>query len=113
MSEEILYDRKWVREKLAEAGLPSVEITAHYKGKPSKETFAYEIARVCEYVINGSLVTGNRQTLQFFHTLLQNMIVSFGLIPNETTAKKIDMWISEELPKHKDDEPVDLTDLEF
>jgi len=41
------------------------------------------------------------------------MIVSFGLIPNETTAKKIEMWISEELPKHKDDKPVDLSDLEF
>ena len=41
------------------------------------------------------------------------MIVSFGLIPNETTAKKIDMWINEELPKKKDDEQVDLTDLEF
>jgi len=106
-------DRKWIREKLAQANLPSVEITAYHNGKPSKETFSYEIARVCEYVINGSLVTGNRQALQFFHSLLQNMIVSFGLIPNEKTAKKIDQWISEELPKLKEDEQVDLSDLEF
>jgi hypothetical protein len=41
------------------------------------------------------------------------MIVSFGLIPNEKTAKKIDQWISEELPKLKEDEQVDLSDLEF
>ena len=99
MSENL--DRKWIREKLAQANLPSVEITAYHNGKPSKETFSYEIARVCEYVINGSLVTGNRQALQFFHSLLQNMIVSFGLIPNEKTAQKIDQWISEELPKLK------------
>ena len=68
-------DRKWIREKLAQANLPSVEITAYHNGKPSKETFSYEIARICEYVINGSLVTGNRQALQFFHSLLQNMII--------------------------------------
>jgi len=111
---ELNIDRRWLRDKLKEAELPSVEIISMDKGVPSKECMSYELARTCEYVINGCLITGNRQALGFIYTMLREAIMQFGLIPDEKMAERIDKFISDVMPNIKETkDKVDLTDLEF
>ena len=111
---EIKFDRRWIRNKLSNSHLPHIEITSFNKGEKTKEALLYEVARVSEYAINGSIITGNNQALALIYNYLGTLIQVLGLIPNEEIEEKINQFISENnLDKTDKTKLEDLKDLEF
>ena len=90
MSEEKIYDRRYLRNRLKELGKDNIEITAFRSGEPNKENPLYEVSRVIEYAINGAVMTSNIQVLSIIYNLCVTLIANFHLTPSENMEKFID-----------------------
>jgi len=110
--QEIKFDRRWTRTKLNKAKLPYVEVTSFNEGKKSKDSLLYEVARVSEYAINGSIATGNQQALALIYNYLATLVTIMELIPNSEIEEKLNKFISEKGSSDNVDLK-DLKDLEF
>ena len=110
---EIKFYRRLIREKLTDSHLPHVEITSFNKGEKSKDSLLYEVARVCEYAINGSIITSNHKGLELIYNYLGVLIQVLGLLPNEQIEQKINKWIDDKGFENPQVDLKDLKDLEF
>lgn len=112
-NEEIIFDRRYIREKLAKLNLPSIEITSFNKGEKTKENTIYEMARVIEYTINGALLQNNVQVLNQIYLTMHNLIGIYHLIPNEDFEDAINKFDKLKSDKKKTKDLEKLKDLEF
>ena len=110
---EIKFDRRWIREKLTDSHLPHVEITSFNKGEKSKDSLLYEVARVCEYSINGYIIRSNHKGLELIYNYLGVLIQVLGLLPNEQIEQKINKRIDDKWFENPQVDLKDLKDLEF
>ena len=113
MSEETIYDRRYLRNRLKELGKDNIEITAFRSGEPNKENPLYEVSRVIEYAINGAVMTSNIQVLSIIYNLCVTLIANFHLTPSENMEKFIDKVEDLKKEQQKMEDLENLKDLEF
>ena len=113
MSEETIYDRRYLRNRLKELGKDNIEITAFRSGEPNKENPLYEVSRVIEYAINGAVMTSNIQVLSIIYNLCVTLIANFHLTPSENLEKFIDKVEDLKKEQQKMEDLENLKDLEF
>ena len=111
--DEIVFDRRYIREKLAKLNMPNIEITSFDKGNKTKENTIYEMARVIEYTINGALLQNNVQVLNQIYLTMHNLIGIYHLIPDEDFEDAISKFEQIKSDKKKNKDLEKLTDLEF
>ena len=107
MSEEKIYDRRYLRNRLKELGKDNIEITAFRSGEPN------EVSRVIEYAINGAVMTSNIQVLSIIYNLCVTLIANFHLTPSENMEKFIDKVEDLKKEQQKMEDLENLKDLEF